>query len=89
MVIGISMIKVMPGRERPVYCAIRSMNGVLDIYHIFGEFDFFIILQAEGFSKLNQLLEEFQKLEDVLGVRTILVGIDNCLHEHAPLKVLA
>jgi len=62
---------------------------VLDVYHIFGEFDFFIILQAEGVRKLNQLVEEIQEICDVVAARTILIGLDSGLQEHEPMKVLA
>lgn len=89
MVIGVTMIKVTPGKERAVYYAIKGTNGVLDIYHIFGEFDFFMVLQTEGPCKLNQLVEELLEISNVIAVRTILVGSDNCLQEYEPIKVLA
>jgi DNA-binding Lrp family transcriptional regulator len=89
MVIGVAMIKVMPGEERSVYCAIKSTGGVLDVYHIFGEFDFFIILQAEGLKKLSHIVEEIQEISDVIAARTILIGLDSGLQEHEPMKVLA
>lgn len=83
------MIRVMPDRERSVYYDIKGIEGVLDVYHIFGEFDFFIILQAEGLKKLNQLVGEIQGVRDVIGARTILIGLDSGLQEHEPMKVLA
>jgi hypothetical protein len=89
MVIGVAMIKVVPGREISVYYGIKGIDGVLDVYHIFGEFDFFIILQAEGLRKLNHLVGEIQEVRDVIGARTILIGLDSGLQEHEPIKVLA
>jgi DNA-binding Lrp family transcriptional regulator len=89
MVIGVAMIKVTPGRERSVYYAIKGIEGVLDIYHIFGEFDFLMILQAEGLKKLNQMVEEIQEISDVTAARTILIGLDSGRQEHEPIKVLA
>jgi hypothetical protein len=89
MVLGIAMVKVVPSRERSVYYAVKGMCGVLDVYHIFGEFDFFLILQAEGLKKLNQLVGEIQETSDVTAARTILVGLDSGLQEHEPIKVLA
>ena len=89
MVIGVAMIKVMPGKERSVYHAIKGIVGVLDVYHIFGEFDFFIILQAEGLKRLNLLVGEIQDINDVIAARTILIGLDSGLQEHEPMKVLA
>jgi DNA-binding Lrp family transcriptional regulator len=89
MVLGVAMIKVMPGKERSVYYAIKCKDKVLDIYHIFGEFDLFIILQAEGFGKLNLLIEEFQEINGVIEARTILISRANSLREYEPIKVLA
>ncbi len=89
MVLGVAMVKVMPGKERAVYYAIKCKDEVLDLYHIFGEFDFFIILQADGIGKLNRLIEEFQELNGITEVRAILVSSTNSLREHEPVKILA
>ena len=89
MVLGVAMVKVMPGKERSVYYAIKCKGEVLDIYHIFGEFDFFIILQAEGLGKLNMLIEEIQEINGVTEARTILISRVNSLREYEPIKILA
>ncbi len=34
------MLKIVPGHERPIYYQLKGNEAVLDIYHIFGEFDF-------------------------------------------------
>jgi hypothetical protein len=34
MVIGITMVKVMPGQERLVYFSLKGKDGILDVYHI-------------------------------------------------------
>lgn len=80
---------MVPGRERPVYYIIKGIVGVLDVYHIFGEYDFFILLQADGLKKLNLLVGEIQEISDVVAARTILIGLDSGLQEHEPMKVLA
>jgi hypothetical protein len=89
MVLGVAIIKVMPGSERSVYHAVRCNDDVLDIYHTFGEFDFFVILQADGLGKLNDLIGEFQEINGIVGVRTILISRKDSLQEYEPLKVLA
>ena len=89
MVIGVAMIKVVPDREKSVYHAIKDIEGVLDVYHIFGEFDFFIILQAEGLKGLNLLVGDIQETSNVIAARTILIGLNSGLKEHEPVKVLA
>lgn len=46
MVIGITMIKIVPGHEKASYDALREIEGLKTIYNLFGEFDFFLILEA-------------------------------------------
>jgi len=89
MVIGITMVKVMPGEERTVYCSLKGKDGILDVYHIFGEYDFFVVLQAERLVKLKELIEDIQETHNVILARTILVGLNNGYQEHVPVKALA
>lgn len=89
MVMGIAMIKVVPGREKSAYCAVKNVSGVLDVYHTFGEFDLFMVLQTEGLRRLNQIVEEIKENCDVIAVRTILVGLDSSLTEHEPVRASA
>ena len=89
MVIGITMIKVMPGEERTVYCSLKGKDGILDVYHIFGEYDFFAVLQAESLVKLKELIEDIQETHNVILARTILVGLNSGYQEHTTVKALA
>lgn len=89
MVMGIAMIKVVPGSEKSAYHSFKAIEGVLDVYHIFGEFDFFMMLQAEGLKELNLLVEGIQDIRGVIDARTILIGLNNRLPEHEPIRVLA
>lgn len=89
MVIGIIMLKVLPGQEKRIYMTLKSKEGVLDIHHIFGEYDFFLILRAEGLDKLNQTIENLREIHDVMVARTILISWDKNMQELNPLKPLA
>jgi DNA-binding Lrp family transcriptional regulator len=89
MVIGITMVKVMPGQERLVYFSLKGKDEVLDVYHIFGEYDFFVVLQAECLVKLKELMEDIQDTHNVILARTILVGLNNGYPEQVPFKALA
>ena len=89
MVIGITMVKVMPGQERSVYCSLKGKDGILDVYHVFGEYDFFAVLQAESIIKLKELMENIQETHKVILARTILVGLNNGYQENAAIKALA
>jgi hypothetical protein len=70
MVIGIAMLKVVPGQEGSVNCFLKGKEGILDLYHVFGEYDFFLIMQAESLVKLNWLMEDIQGSYYVIAART-------------------
>jgi hypothetical protein len=70
MIIGIAMVKVMPGQERSIYVSLKGKEGILDLYHIFGEYDFFLIMQAESLAKLNWLMKDIQECRYVIAVQT-------------------
>ena len=59
---GIAMVKVVPGQQRSIYCSLKEKEGILDIYPISGEYDFFMIVKAESFAKLNGLMEDIQEI---------------------------
>ena len=50
------MVKVVPGQEKTVYNALQEIDGIKDVYHVFGEFDFVVIIEVEGLSMLNKLM---------------------------------
>ncbi len=83
MVIGITMVKIQPGQERSVYWSIRGLNGIMDLYHVFGEFDLFVVMQAEGIDELNERVDDIKKVPHVIMSRTLLVGLDNGLQGKA------
>ena len=70
MVIGIAMVKVLPDQERSVYGSLKGKEGILDIYHVFGEYDFFLIMQAESLAKLNRLMENIREIRHVITTQT-------------------
>ncbi len=74
MVIGITMIKVVPGHEKASYDALKEIEGVKEIYHLFGEYVFFLILEAPDRTLLGQLLEEIRIKRPILDTWSLLVS---------------
>jgi len=74
MVIGITMLKVVPGQEKACYDALRHLVGIKEVYHLFGEFDFFLILNAVGKKELVLLLEDIRGQKYVLDTWSLLVS---------------
>ncbi len=72
MVIGVTMVNVSPGREKDVYMSIKDMKNVREIYHVFGEFDFVVIIQANSLSELNSTVDEIRSIEGVTRTQTVV-----------------
>jgi hypothetical protein len=81
MVISIALIKVIPGKEKPVFHALKNTEGVRCLYHIFGNHDFFLLLEAESKGGLIQRVEQMMKIEGVTAVDTVLMGKEGYLEE--------
>ncbi len=81
MVISIALIKVVPGKEKLVYHALKNMAGVRSLYHIFGDHDFFLIMDAKGKGDLALMVEKIKEIEGVASVDTVLIGKEGCLEE--------
>ena len=72
MVIGVTMVNVSPGKEKDVYLNIKEMKNVRDIYHVFGEFDFVVIIQAESLSELNRTVDDIRSINGVTKTQTVV-----------------
>lgn len=48
-------------RQREVvYWFLKGIEGIEELYHVFGEYDLFVIMQAEGIGKLNELINDIK-----------------------------
>lgn len=81
MVIGITMIKTAPNQEKAGFDVLREINGVKEIYNLFGEFDLFLILEALDRAGLNLLLEKIQDQKYVMDTWPLLVSREESLPE--------
>jgi len=72
MVIGVTMVNVSPGREKDVYISVKGMKYVRDIYHVFGEFDFVVIIQADSLSELNKTVDDIRSVDGVTKTQTVV-----------------
>lgn len=70
--IGVTMVKVVPGQEKATYSALREIDGIKDVYHVFGEFDFVVIIEVEGLSMLNRLVDTIREIDNVTATQTVV-----------------
>lgn len=72
MVIGVTMVNVVPGQEKAAYNELQQIEGIKDIYHVFGEYDFVVISEVEGLSTLNRLVDTIRESENVTATQTVV-----------------
>ncbi len=72
MVIGVTMVNVAPGSEKNFYLRAKEMKFVREVYHVFGEFDFVVIIDAPSLSELNRTVDEIRSIEGVTKTQTVV-----------------
>ncbi len=72
MVIGVIMVNVVPGQEKAAYNELQKIEGIKDMYHVFGEFDFVVISEVEGLSTLNNLVDTIRESDNVTATQTVV-----------------
>ena len=72
MVVGITMINVLPGYEKAAYRELKNIEGIKDVYHVFGEYDFVIIIDVEDLTILNDVVDRIRESENVTATKTIV-----------------
>ena len=73
MLIGLTMIKVRSGHERSVYAHLQKRPEVRDVYRLFGEYSFFLVMQAEERNGLTRMLSEIKDHEKVIKTGPVLL----------------
>jgi DNA-binding Lrp family transcriptional regulator len=76
MVFGMTMIKVSSGQERSVYDHLQKRPEVRDVYRLFGEYSFFLVMQAEERNGLSRMLSEIKDRENVIKTGPVLLTAD-------------
>lgn len=72
MVIGITMVNVLPGYEKAASRELKNIEGIKDVYHVFGEYDFVIIIDVEDMTLLNDVVDRVRESETVITTKTII-----------------
>jgi DNA-binding Lrp family transcriptional regulator len=76
MVFGLTMIKVSCGQERSVYAHLQKRPEVRDVYRLFGEYSFFLVMQAEERNGLSRMLSEIKARENVIKTGPFLLSAE-------------
>lgn len=66
------MINVLPGYEKAAYRELRNIEGIKDVYHVFGQYDFVVVIEVEDLSTLNTVVDRIRESENVTATQTII-----------------
>ena len=72
MVIGVTLVNVVPGKEKTAFDELQAISGIKEMYHVFGEFDFVVICEVDDLSTLNNLVDTIRESEHVTSTQTIV-----------------
>ncbi len=72
MVIGVTMINVVPGQEKATYNELCTLDGINEVYHVFGEYDFVAVIEVQGLSTLNKLVDLIRENKSVTATKTVI-----------------
>ncbi len=73
------MIKVSSGQERSVYAYLQQRPEVRDVYPLFGEYNFFLVMQADGKNGLGQMLSQIKEEQNVIKTGPVFFTTDGDL----------
>ncbi|MDK2826317.1 MAG: hypothetical protein PWQ63_145 [Methanolobus sp.] len=66
------MVNVLPGSERAAFNELNRIEGIKDIYHVFGEYDFVVIIEVGDLGSLNSIVDLIRETESVTATQTIV-----------------
>ncbi len=72
MVIGVTFVRIVPGCERSVFNKLRSIPTLKELYHLFGEFDFLVVLEVENLPSLSATVDTIRAIGGVITTRTVV-----------------
>jgi len=72
MVVGVCLINVELGKEEGVKKELSKIDGIRDLLHLFGEYDFVAIMETDGLKALNDAVDRIRTVKGVSSTRTII-----------------
>jgi DNA-binding Lrp family transcriptional regulator len=72
MVVGVCLINVELGEESRVKETLTRQEGIRELLHLFGEYDFIAIIDIEGLQALNVIVDKIRDVKGITATRTII-----------------
>ena len=72
MVIGFAMVNVVRGAEYEVWQELVKIRRIKTVVHVFGEYDYIVIIEVNELSELNSAVDEIRLIQGVITTRTFV-----------------
>ena len=72
MVLGVTLVKVVPGKEHSVFDALKGIPGLRELHHVFGEYDFLVTAEVDNLSELSKTVDKIRGVNGVMTTQTIV-----------------
>jgi len=72
MVTGFAMVNVVRGAEYEVWQELVKIRHITRVVHVFGEFDYIVIVEVNELSELNNAVDEIRLIQGVITTRTFV-----------------
>jgi len=66
------MVNVVRGAEYEVWKELVQISGVNRVVHVFGEFDYIVIIEVNELSELNRAVDEIRLIQGVTTTHTFV-----------------
>ncbi len=72
MVIGFVLIETEPPHEKEVFKLLQSVEGVIEIHPLFGDYDIIAKVEAENFAELSELVvARIRRINGITNTKTL------------------
>ena len=72
MIIGFTMMNVVRGAEYEVWQELVKISGVTQVVHVFGEFDYIVIIEVNDFPELNHAVDDINLIQGITTTHTFV-----------------
>ena len=72
MAIGYVLVTIAPAREQEVYIKLSKVAEIIELYTLFGEYDFIAKIEVEDYEKLSEIvINKIRSIEGIVDTKTL------------------
>lgn len=72
MVVAVCMISVELGKEIEIRRKLSMFEGIRELIHLFGEYDFIAIIEADDLRQVNYIVDKIRTIKGIASTKTVI-----------------